>query len=109
MKVSPGSISVKDFESISKTSGDILLITRSFGFGQVPKETRAFLDMFKDRVKAVAVSGNKNWGRNYGKAGETIAEELGIPLVLKFEGLGYETEVNLIKNFIVERNIQNAE
>lgn len=78
----------------------VFLMTRSFGFGEIPKDTVAFLERFASRVFGVAVSGNKNWGDNYGKAGTTIEKKYSIPLVTKFEGLGFPSEIESIKTFI---------
>jgi len=78
----------------------VFLMTRSFGFGEIPKDTVTFLETFAARVFGVAVSGNKNWGENYGKAGMTIEKKYNIPLVTKFEGLGFPSEIESIKTFI---------
>jgi ribonucleoside-diphosphate reductase protein NrdI len=78
----------------------VFLVTRSFGFGEVPKNTLNFLETYADRVIGCAVSGNVNWGENYGKAGFTIEKKYGIPLVLKFESSGFESDISHIKNWI---------
>ncbi|MGL9687456.1 MAG: class Ib ribonucleoside-diphosphate reductase assembly flavoprotein NrdI [Candidatus Phytoplasma sp. TWB_XP] len=43
------------------------------------------------------MSGNKNWGKNYGKAGDTIASTYNVPLVLKFEDSGMPEERAFLK------------
>lgn len=83
----------------------IFLITRSINFGQVPDNTLDFLDDLKDFGKlnllvGTAVTGNKNWGENYGKAGETIEKDYGIPLILKFEARGFKRDIEVIKEFL---------
>lgn len=83
----------------------VFLMTRSFGFGEIPKDTVAFLEKYASRVFGVAVSGNKNWGENYGRAGIKIEKQYQIPLVTKFEGLGFPSEIEAIKTFI--RNYLN--
>lgn len=90
--------SVKDYKEDDDPV--VFLMTRSFGFGEVPKDTQAFLKQFSKRVFGVAVSGNKNWGVNYGKAGVTIEKTYGIHLVTKFEGLGFPSDINKIKSYI---------
>ena len=34
---------------------------------------------------AVVSSGNRNWGRNYARAGEYISDDYNVPLLMKFE------------------------
>lgn len=83
----------------------MILITRSWDFGKIPDSTLDFLDDLTDfnkldNLKGVAVSGNKNWGQNFGKAGDTIEKEYGVPLVLKFEGSGFKKDVDLVKEYM---------
>lgn len=82
------------------TDEDILLLTRSYNFGEIPQTTIKFLDQFKHRVIGVAVSGNRNWGSNYGAAGDKIQKIYNIPLILKFEGSGMSHEVDTLKKWI---------
>lgn len=79
---------------------DIFLVTRNINFGSIPETTKNFLDLYKDRVIGVAVSGNKNWGENYGKAGDSIQALYNIPLILKFEGSGFPKDVLLVKEWL---------
>ncbi len=95
------SLHVKLYEGIP--DDDIFLITRSINFGLIPDTTKEFLDKYKDRVVGCAVSGNKNWGTNYGKAGDRIAETYGIPLVLKFEGSGFKSDIEAVRNWIRQK------
>lgn len=95
---------VRDLD-LNNIPDDMFLITRSWGYGKVPISTLEFLnDLLASNkltnLKGVAVSGNKNWGNNFGKAGEIIEQEYGIPLILKFEGKGFEKDVELVKNYI---------
>lgn len=95
---------VRDLD-LNNIPDDMFLITRSWGYGKVPISTLEFLnDLLSSNkltnLKGVAVSGNKNWGNNFGKAGEIIEQEYGIPLILKFEGKGFEKDVELVKNYI---------
>lgn len=77
--------------------GDVFLITRSVNFGEIPSSTMSFLQAFSKRVIGVAVSGNRSWGKTFGAAGDKIAHAYNIPLVLKFEGLGFPNDVLHIK------------
>ena len=88
---------------IEESDEEIFLVTRSINFGQIPDTTLSFLERFKDKVIGCAVSGNKNWGDNFGKAGDKIEAIYGIPLVLKFEGSGFRNDIELVKNWISSR------
>lgn len=95
---------VRDLD-LNNIPDDMFLITRSWGYGKVPISTLEFLnDLLSSNkltnLKGVAVSGNKNWGNNFGKAGEIIEQDYGVPLILKFEGKGFEKDVELVKNYI---------
>jgi protein involved in ribonucleotide reduction len=81
----------------------IFLITRSVNFGEIPEDTLKLLNQRSSQIFGLAVSGNRIWGINYGAAGDKIKLMYGIPLVLKFEGLGFPAEVELVKQFINER------
>lgn len=74
-----------------------ILVTYTFGFGDVPAPVKDFLDINGDLLRAVAVSGNRNWGANFGKAGDIIAEKYGVPLLHKFELRGTAEDVDIFK------------
>ena len=78
----------------------VFLVTRSFNFGEVPKTTLDFLSLYHDRVIGTAVSGNRNWGSNFGKAGEVIEARYHIPLIVKFEMAGLDADIKKVKAFI---------
>ena len=78
----------------------VFLVTRSFNFGEVPKTTLDFLSLYHDRVIGTAVSGNRNWGSNFGKAGEVIQERYQIPLIVKFEMAGLDADIKKVKAFM---------
>ncbi len=82
---------------------DILLVTRTFNFGEVPEPTKKFLNLHADLVKGVCVSGNRNWGSNYGAAGDKINKQYNIPLILKFEASGFDKDVDIVKLWIKEQ------
>lgn len=95
---------VRDLD-LNNIPDKMILITRSWDFGKIPDSTLDFLDDLTDfnkldNLKGVAVSGNKNWGKNFGKAGDTIQKEYGVPLVLKFEGSGFKKDVDFVKEYI---------
>lgn len=90
-------ISVTEYE---ESKEDVFLLTRSINFGEVPKTTEKFLKSFSHKVVGLAVSGNRTWGQNYGKSGETIEKEYHIPLILKYEGSGYPEDRLYVKEWI---------
>ncbi len=85
---------------IPHPSDEILLVTRTFRFGEIPEPTKHFLDRFAKQVIAVCVSGNKNWGKSFGIAGDKIQTKYGIPLIHKFESSGFDTDVNIVREWI---------
>ncbi len=82
---------------------EIFLITRSVNFGEIPSFTNTFLLEHAKKVMGVAVSANRNWGKNFGAAGDKIQLTYGIPLVLKFEGLGFPHEIRQVKDWLEKR------
>lgn len=91
-------VNIKDYQI--NDDPVVFLVTRSFNFGEIPKTTLDFLKLFHKRVIGTAVSGNRNWGANFGKAGEVIEKEFGIPLVTKFEMGGFDNDIKVTKNFL---------
>lgn len=83
----------------------MLLVTRSWDFGKVPETTLDFLDDLQDygylnRLVGTAITGNKNWGQNYGKSGDTIQEDYNVPLILKFESSGFPSDIKFMKEYL---------
>lgn len=106
LNISKDAISIKDLDLLQE---ECILITRSFGFGNISEETKAFLDSNKDMVIGVAVTGNKNWGSLYGNAAKLINQEYGILIIHIFEGSGFEKDRQVVQNFIDEvKNGTNA-
>ncbi|NMM53121.1 class Ib ribonucleoside-diphosphate reductase assembly flavoprotein NrdI [Paenibacillus aquistagni] len=70
-----------------------ILITYTTGFGQTPQMTKDFLSRNGRLPLAVASSGNMNWGNNYGRAANLIAEQYGVPVLMKFELSGTQKDV----------------
>lgn len=88
---------------------DVLLVTRTFNFGEVPEPTANFLREHAEKVKGVCVSGNRNWGKNYGAAGDKIAASYAIPLILKFEASGFDRDVHIVKQWIKNQESKGDE
>ena len=74
-----------------------ILITYTVGFGEIPDSTVSFLGRNYEYIKAVAVSGNRNWGHTYGKAGKTISTRFNVPLLLTFELSGTQQDIDTFK------------
>ncbi|TDM12627.1 class Ib ribonucleoside-diphosphate reductase assembly flavoprotein NrdI [Macrococcus lamae] len=74
-----------------------ILVTGTFGFGEVPMPVAEFLITHHRYLRGVAASGNKNFGQNYAKAGDTIAAQYNIPLLMKFELHGNDRDSLLFK------------
>lgn len=95
-------INISDFDFDRKE--EVLLCTRSHGFGKIPDTTLNFLKAWKHKVVAVAVSGNRNWGANYGAAGDKIEKQFKIPLIRKFEGPGFPEDREYVIDWIKKYN-----
>ncbi|MCY7780047.1 class Ib ribonucleoside-diphosphate reductase assembly flavoprotein NrdI [Bacillus haynesii] len=72
-----------------------VLVTGTYGFGQVAGTVWDFLADNGDLMAGVAASGNRNWGGNFAKAADLIAEEYGVPIVHKFELAGTTEDVRI--------------
>lgn len=83
-------------------SEPFILITYTFGFGQAPESTINFLQRNHSQLKAVASSGNKNWGEFYGKAAEIIADKYKVPSLMKFELGGTDNDVEKFKQEVLK-------
>ncbi|MGR3287980.1 class Ib ribonucleoside-diphosphate reductase assembly flavoprotein NrdI [Bacillus sonorensis] len=79
-----------------------VLVTGTYGFGQVASTVWEFLADNGDLMTGVAASGNKNWGSNFAKAADLIAEEYGVPIVHKFELSGTTEDVAKVREFASE-------
>jgi protein involved in ribonucleotide reduction len=84
-----------------------VIVTYTIGFGQVPQIVDEFLKQNGDLLRGVAVSGNRNWGDSYGKAGDIIANKYDVPLLLKFELAGADDDVKTFKERVVKCGISN--
>lgn len=79
---------------------DIFLITKTVGFGKITNNTEVFLNKNYLNVIGVAVSGNRNFGKNYAIAGDLISQKFNIPFVFKFEGNGLTEDVEKLKKWL---------
>ena len=77
-----------------------LLITYTTGFGQAPVEVLRFVEANRPYLLGVAVSGNRNWGANFARAGEALFERYGLIVVHRFELAGTARDVAIVKEVI---------
>jgi len=71
-------------------------------FIEVPETTDKFLENENNRklIKSVSSSGNRNWGVFFAVAADKIQEKYGIPVLMKFELSGTNTEVENYINYL---------
>lgn len=70
-----------------------VLLTYTTGLGQVPPEVERFARRNQAHIRAVAASGNRNWGSNYARAADRLADWFGLEVVHKFELSGRAEDV----------------
>ena len=82
---------------------DSVLVVPTYGGGNdtstVPKQVIKFLNNPANRkhIKAVIAGGNTNFGAHFCKAGDLVAEKLGVPVLYKFEITGTPEDVREVK------------
>ncbi|WP_436855082.1 class Ib ribonucleoside-diphosphate reductase assembly flavoprotein NrdI [Staphylococcus caeli] len=81
-----------------------ILVTGTIGFGEVPQPVQSFLDVNHDLLRGVAASGNRNWGQNFAKAGRSISEKYQVPLLMKFEVQGTQSDISEFKDKVGQLN-----
>ncbi len=70
-----------------------VLVTYTTGFGQVPESVKAFLKRNHALLRGVSASGNRNWGGNFAKSADAIADLYKVPVISKFELSGTRRDV----------------
>lgn len=82
---------------------DSVLVVPTYGGGNeggtVPKQVIKFLNNPENRkhIKAVIAGGNTNFGDHFCRAGDVVAEKLGVPVLYRFEITGTPEDVNEVK------------
>ena len=71
------------------------LITYTTQIGSVPESTSSFMQQHSAYIKSVSSSGNRNWGVYFAMAANLIATQYKIPIFLKFELAGLNSDVNM--------------
>ena len=87
---------------------DYILITPTFGFGEVPVAVSQFLKENHNHLKGVVGSGNKNWGERFANASEIISKEYDVPLLMKIELHGSKKDISEFKKIYLE-SVKNGE
>lgn len=81
-------------------SGKYILITPTYNFGEVPVEINEFLVNHNENMVAVMSAGNKNWGQNFAKSGETLSKKYNVDLIGKIEMMGTQSDIEKLVNYI---------
>lgn len=79
------------------------LISFTTRFGEVPETTAAFMRSFSAHIETISISGNRNWGTNFAKAADKLQELYHLPILMKFELSGTQTDVQQLINKIEAR------
>ncbi|WP_339239658.1 class Ib ribonucleoside-diphosphate reductase assembly flavoprotein NrdI [Bacillus sp. FSL P4-0322] len=86
-------LNVKKITEDTMITEPFIHITYTIGFGEVPKLTQVFIHNNKEMLRGISSSGNKNWGKNFGLAADKIANQYSVPILLKFELAGTDSDV----------------
>lgn len=73
----------------------------------VPPQVIRFLNNEHNRgfIRAVVAGGNTNFGSDYGKAGDIIAAKCKVPYVYRFELMGNEDDVSILRAGLTENAV----
>lgn len=82
------------------------LITYTAANGEVPTATMKFLQSNDKAVLSVSASGNRNWGRRFANAADKIHDKFDIPIAIKFELSGFESDVEFFMKYV--ENFKNS-
>lgn len=94
-------IKIEDVD-LENFDSKFFLVTRCYGFGEIPEPTLKLLRRYYQNCIGVAVSGNRNWGSNFCIVGDKIADIYKIPCVCKFEGSGFKQDWQKVNDYINE-------
>lgn len=80
-----------------------VLITYTWGHGEIPKIVEAFMQRGGKHIAGVAGSGERNWGEHrFCKASIDISNQFNVPLLHNFEKDGYDSDVEIVATKIRE-------
>ncbi|WP_192930692.1 class Ib ribonucleoside-diphosphate reductase assembly flavoprotein NrdI [Deinococcus sp. AJ005] len=83
---------------------EYLLLTYTFGTGQVPDTTHTFLDQHGHLLRGVVSSGSYHWGQNFARAADVIAARYGVPIVAKINKGGTAADRVRVLTWLRERS-----
>jgi protein involved in ribonucleotide reduction len=87
----------------TKINESFILITYTFGSGDIPQEVQAFMRENGRNIIAVAGSGERNWGEHrFCKASIDISRTYNVPLLHTFEKSGFDSDVDIVASKIKE-------
>lgn len=95
-------------EEMLKVSEPFVLVTPTYadgeGRGAVPKRVIRFLYDPENRsfIRGVIAAGNRNFGQYFGYAGDVISARCQVPCLYKFELMGTQEDVEIVKNGVYE-------
>lgn len=101
------SILAEEITESTVATEPFILVTYTIGFGEVPNIVTTFLRNNNAYLRGVAVSGNKVWGANYGRAGDIISRDYRVPLLLKFELSGTAADVQTFTERVIACDTYN--
>jgi protein involved in ribonucleotide reduction len=84
-------------------NSEYVLMVPTYGGGSersaIPKQVKSFLNIEKNRnlLRGVVGFGNTNFGDNYCKAADLIAQKTGVPVIARVEIFGTDDDVNKVK------------
>lgn len=104
---------------LRKTDGELLvnepyvLICPTYGGGAsigggntrpVPPQVIRFLNNEHNRrfIRGVIASGNSNFGSDFGRAGDTIAKKCQVPYLYRFELMGNDEDVAIVRHGLAQ-------
>ena len=99
-------IPLKKEETKKTITEPYILVTPTYGDhekkGMIPHQVKRFLKtpQHVELLRGVISSGNRNFGNEYGIAGEIISKKFNIPHLYKFELAGEEEDVIAVKNML---------
>lgn len=83
-------------------NGPFLLVTYTFGRGDMPVSTERFLERHAAGMQGVVASGSFHWGETFALAGERIAARYRVPLIAKINKSGSETDRRVVTRWLEE-------
>ncbi|WP_261665210.1 class Ib ribonucleoside-diphosphate reductase assembly flavoprotein NrdI [Deinococcus sp. Marseille-Q6407] len=89
--------------------GPYLLLTYTFGSGVLPDSTAAFLRRHSPWLRGVVSSGSFHWGENFGRAGDVIAGQYGVPFVARVNKSGSAADVQAVAAWLSRQEADAAD